>query len=183
MKIGYAKYILGFVGLLIFFAAIFLVFFDGAASEPVPANTLVLLASENSGHDPAWEKRHYYGRKTWGIRGSGVPEDGNLWFDAFPGESGTYRVTMGVILEQDGSPHYSLKAGERVLKEGRFPYLKGEKNCDERGAPTRFELGEHFLEKGERISVWGKSVYECGEKGAYTLWHDLRFTKSGSLAK
>ncbi|MCB0325011.1 MAG: hypothetical protein KDD69_15615 [Bdellovibrionales bacterium] len=147
-----------------------------AASDPVPQGAIVLAADSNDGHDPAWEKRHYYGKATWGIRGSGKVEAGEMWFSAFPGPSGEYRVSLDVIAEQDGSPPYRVLAENVVLSEGVFPYPSGARDCDARGRPMELDLGEHRIEHGSKIRVWGQSVYECGEKGAYALWYRLVFT-------
>ena len=58
--------------------------------EPVdpPRAAVQLSAGRNSGHDSAWTSRPYGGKPTWGIRGSGYPEDGEIWFNSFPGASG-----------------------------------------------------------------------------------------------
>jgi hypothetical protein len=138
-------------------------------------STLTLWADDHSGHDPAWERRAYYFKPSWGIRGSGVSEEGSIWFDSFPGETGLYEIVLGAIIEQDGSSHYEVYANENLLKKGRFGYAKGEKNCDGRGRSGQIALGTHRLEKGCRIRIWGKSVYECGKKGAYTLWYSISF--------
>jgi len=141
------------------------------------ASSVILKADDNDGHDEQWKSRPYYFKNTWGIRGSGKVEEGNIWFNSFPGDSGSYSVVIHTILEQDGSPHFSLKIGGDDAYNGRFPYLKGEKNCDKRGAKGSIELGEHFIKKGQKITIWGRSIYECGEKGAYALWHKITFTK------
>jgi len=94
------------------------------SDEPVdpPRAAVQLSAGRNSGHDSAWTSRPYGGKPTWGIRGSGYPEDGEIWFNSFPGASGEYQVTLGVYLEQDGSSYSAVRAGGRTLKDGRFPY-------------------------------------------------------------
>lgn len=138
---------------------------------------VILRADENTGHDKQWTSRPYYSRRTWGIIGSGKKEQGNIWFDSFPGESGKYEVFIDAILEQDGSSHYALYLDDTEIARGRFPYPDGKRDCDARGRVGVVRLGTHHIEKGAKIKVWGQSVYECGEKGAYTLWYALRFTK------
>ena len=147
------------------------------SDEPVdpPLAAVQLSAGRNSGHDSAWTSRPYGGKPTWGIRGSGYPEDGEIWFNSFPGASGEYQVTLGVYLEQDGSSSYAVRAGGRTLKDGRFPYYRGKRDCDARGGTSEIGLGRHTINQGERISVWGRSIYECGKHGAYALWYSMRF--------
>ena len=127
-----------------------------------------------------WQKRHRYGRATWGIRGSGKVESGLIWFDHFPGESGEYRIILRGVFEQDGAPFYAVRAGGRTLAEGRFPYLTGKLVCDGEGAPGKLDLGVHRLNRGEKVALWGKSIYECGSHGAYTLWDRLVFIRQTS---
>ncbi len=151
------------------------------AEVALPEGALVLSADENSGHDPVWEKRHYYLKPSWGIRGSGLVEGGSIWFDSFPGPDGSYLVELGTIAEQDGSSPLKLFAGDDLLFDGRIPYLKGKRDCNARGGARTQNLGVHTIEKGSRIRIWAQSVYECGEKGAYALWYRLVFTpQSGS---
>lgn len=146
------------------------------AQAAVPAGAIVLSADANSAHDPAWEKRHYYFKPSWGIRGSGEVENGSIWFDSFPGEDGRYLVELDTIAEQDGSSPLKLYSGENLLYDGRIPYLKGVRDCNARGGALRLNLGEHQIEQGSKIRIWAESVYECGEKGAYALWYRLVFT-------
>jgi hypothetical protein len=155
-----------------------------AACEPAPPKIpgqIVLAAGDNDGHSPAWTKRHYYGLNTWGIRGSEKSEEGEIWFSSFPGPSGRYEVQLSGVFENDGSPHIAVYAGEKALFTGRFPYPSGKKDCSARGERGMLVLGTHNITHGEKIRVWGRSVYECGEKGAYSLWDRLLFTPAESL--
>jgi len=151
---------------------------EWSSSRTLEPNQILLRAGDNNGHDPVWKKRHYYGLATWGIRGSGKVESGKIWFDGFPGDSGYYDITMGALFERDGRGAYRVVAGERTLQEGEFPYYQGTKDCNSRGGQGNLSLGRHWIEKGEKITVWGESIYECGEKGAYTLWYELLFTRT-----
>jgi hypothetical protein len=144
----------------------------------ISENEVVLYADANDGHDPQWTSRPYYSQRTWGIIGSGKVEEGKIWFNEFPGESSEYLVFIDGILEQDGSPHYALYSNDTLLSKGHFPYPSGVKDCNARGKVGDIPLGKHFIEKGSKITFWGKSVYECGKKGAYTLWYSLRFVKA-----
>jgi hypothetical protein len=163
------------VGLSLFLAVGALILHLQAQAD-VPAGAIALSADNNSDHDPVWEKRHYYFKPSWGIRGSGEVEGGSIWFDSFPGEDGRYLVEIETIAEQDGSSPLKLYSGESLLYDGRIPYLKGVRDCNARGGALKLDLGEHQIKKGEKIRIWAESVYECGEKGAYALWYRLVFT-------
>jgi hypothetical protein len=145
--------------------------------EVVAAEAVVLKAENASGHDPAWERRWRGKIRTWGIRGSHKVEEGEIWFDKFPGKSGVYDVELGAFFEQDGSPFYRVTAGDRILGEGQFPYLTGARDCKGKGEAKHLRLGRHTIRQGERITIWGRSVYECPDmNGAYTLWHSIIFS-------
>lgn len=137
----------------------------------------VLFADQNDGHDEVWEPRRFFGLSSWGIRGLGYPEGGEIWFNSFPWESGVYDVSLHAGLEQDGSAYYSLRAGERVLSTGRIPYLNGYLDCDAPGLAQIIPLGRHTFTQGERIALWAESTYECGDAGAYAIWESLVFTR------
>ena len=162
-------------GLLCICAAALAVGCSRASEE---SGVTVLRPGDHDGHDPVWQRRAYYGKPTWGIRGSNRQEGGWIWFNHFPGETGWYCVSAGVILENDGRGRFVLKAGDRPLVDMRFPFAHGEqKDCDRRGRTDRLELGRFHLQKGQKISVYGTSDYACGLEhgGAYTLWHALEF--------
>lgn len=142
---------------------------------------VALVPDQADGHGPAWERRYYYGKLSWGIRGSRAVERGEMWFDRFPGESGRYRVRLGVILENDGRALFKVRAGGRELVDLRLPWASGKKDCKRRGRPDVLDLGVHALKQGERITVIGESDYACGleEGGAYALWYRLSFEPVG----
>ena len=170
------------LGLLILLGAIVYrpYLFATPVSNAIEKGIVLLRAGAHDGKDAPWRRRPYYGLKTWGIRGSGSPESGYIWFDEFPGATGDYHIVLKAIFEQDGSPQYALFAGRRVLKRGRFPYAKGKKDCEARGMPSSLYLGIHRIEQGEKISIWGESTYECANgNGAYVLWEELVFTPRG----
>ena len=149
---------------------------DSSAENTLTPELIVLRAENHDGKDEVWQARHYYGKRTWGIRASGKPEAGAIWFNAFPGDTGEYVVTLYTVLEHDGQPKIQLRAAGKSLFEGSFPYHEGYLDCDKRGAPGSLPLGTHQITKGEKIELIGTSVYECGKQGAYALWYELRFT-------
>ena len=139
----------------------------------------MLRADDNSGHDAVWEARRFLGLSSWGIRGSLVPEGGNIWFDAFPFDSGMYEVILVSDFEQDGSSPYELSAGGRVLSSGVFPYANGGVDCSAPGLVTGFSMGTHFITQGERINLYGESDYDCDDAGSYAIWELLEFVPVG----
>lgn len=147
-------------------------------------NIVVLPAASHDGKDEVWKSRPKGGKRSWGIRGSGYPEAGRMWFDGFPGESGRYKVELGAVLEADGDPEYRVSAEGTVLGEGHFGFAcevllcgAAPEECSYK--PHHIDLGEHWIDKGEPIEVWGRSTYPCGpEHGSYSRWFELRFTKA-----
>ncbi|MFT5111301.1 MAG: hypothetical protein ACI8P9_000615 [Parasphingorhabdus sp.] len=145
------------------------------------AGITTLIADHNDGFDSVWQRRPYYGKSTWGIRGSNQLEEGWMWFDHFPGVSGFYCVTAGVVLENDGSSKFSLRIGNQATIESYLPFAHGaKKDCNRRGKPARVGLGRVFIDHMDRVSVFGRSDYACGlqKGGAYALWYELKFTPS-----
>lgn len=134
------------------------------AYHPAESQTIVLQADNNNGHDNVWQKRAEAGKQSWGIEGrsDGTVLSGNIWFNTFSGETGKYKVTFGVILEDDGDPEYKISAGSKVLQQGRYTYPSASRKCE--GGKTKastISLGEQDIKKGDKITVWGRSVYYC----------------------
>ena len=149
--------------------------------EYTAGREIILPAGAHSGHDDLWTRRPSAGKMSWGIRGSGYPESGAMGFDGFPGDSGHYRIELGAVLERDGSPEYRVSVGGQVVGEGRYDFACGVLMCNASraecpDAAVHLDLGTHPIRRGDRIEVWGRSTYPCGEHGAYTRWYELRFT-------
>jgi hypothetical protein len=174
-------------GVAVFMA---LVFFGNRQADSGPDSTrivqdnmVVLPADSHDGKDEVWKSRPRGGKRSWGIRGSGYAEAGRMWFDGFPGESGRYKVELGAVLEADGDSEYRVSAEGTVLGEGHYGYacevlLCGATPKECRYKPRHIDIGEHWIDKGETIEVWGRSTYPCGpEHGSYSRWFELRFTK------
>jgi len=142
---------------------------------------IVLSADDYDGRDAIWIKRPSAGTDSWGIRGTGRPEAGAMWFDKFPGKSGLYRVELGAVLDRDGNPEYRVLAGGRILGQGQYGYACGDLLCtrDKSTCPDRaayLDLGVQRLTHDERIEVWGRATYPCPGHGAYTRWYEIRFS-------
>lgn len=137
---------------------------------------VTLAADDNDGHDNCWQKRYDCGKNTWGIEGNHRITSGKMWFNSFPGASGTYQVKLSICAEEDGRPAYRVYAGGSKIADGRYPWPNGQ-SCA--GASTKgmvLDLGEHHISNGEKIELWGQSTYECSEShGAYTRWDKLIF--------
>ena len=140
-------------------------------------NQVILYADNALNKDEVWAKRYYYGMRTWGIRGSGKVESGRMCLAPFPRESGDYLVSIDAVFEHDGSPALRLSIDGEVLYRGQLPYAENYLDCEKRGMPGTVALGTFHINAGAQICVWGESVYECGEKGAYMLWERLRFVR------
>lgn len=147
------------------------------------AADVVLKADDNDGKDEIWLKRYDAGKKTWGIVGNHQIESGSMWFDAFPGESGSYEVILGIVAEEDGRPLYRVSAGETVLDSGKYPCPGGSCNCSKNTEPETINLGTHTITRGDRIEMWGQSTYTCDgetlDHGAYARWYEIRFKPVG----
>ncbi|MBD3243707.1 MAG: hypothetical protein GF331_24160, partial [Chitinivibrionales bacterium] len=140
---------------------------------------VVLEADNASDYDNCWEARYELNRHTWGIKGNHVVTDGKMWFNSFPGESGEYQVSLGIVAESDGRPSYRITAGSRVLDEGRYPWGSGTQ-CSKDKNLDRIDIGTHHMNHGERIELWGQSTYECSiDHGAYCRWYEIRFVPTG----
>lgn len=147
------------------------------------AADIVLQADHHDGKDNIWRKRYDAGKNTWGIVGNHEIESGSMWFDSFPGETGSYEVVLGIVAEEDGRPLYRVSAGETVLDSGQYPCPGGSCDCSSNTGPETINLGTHPISRGERIEVWGQSTYSCDgeilDHGAYTRWYEIRFKPVG----
>ncbi len=147
------------------------------------AADVVLEADNNDGKDDIWRKRYDAGKNTWGIVGNHEIESGSMWFDAFPGNSGSYEVILGIVAEEDGNPLYRVSAGETVLDSGEYPCPGGSCDCSKNTEPETINLGTHTITNGARIDIWGQSTYTCDgdtlDHGAYARWYEIRFKPVG----
>lgn len=144
-------------------------------------SAIVLEADSSDGHESIWIRRPSAGTDSWGIRGSGRPESGEMWFNRFPGKSGHYRVALGAVLERDGDPEFRVLAGKQILAQGHYDYACGTLLCTKNKTvcPDRkslIDLGVHYLEHDQKVAVWGRATYPCPGHGAYTRWYEIRFT-------
>lgn len=104
---------------------------------------------------------------------------------AFPGETGTYQLTLYAVTEFDGKSPYKVSIDGSTIKEGTYP-LSSPLGCDcpietwRTVCPDKslnINLGTHTITQGASIGFWGDDVYPCGEHGSYTKWYGIRATK------
>lgn len=103
---------------------------------------------------------------------------------AFPGASGSYRVTLMAQLEFDGNPKFKIDVDGSTIAEGNYPMSMGKLICDcpnwRVNCPDRIvpiDAGVHDIKQGALIEFVGAEVYPCGgNHGAYAKWHELVFT-------
>jgi hypothetical protein len=153
-----------------------------ALATTADAQTIKLAADKNSGHDSVWVKRYAAGVNSWGIVGNHVPgTNGNIWFQSFPGASGSYKMELGAVLEPDGNSKYRVYVAGSKVAEGSYPYSTGSKDCSASTLKVSYlALGTHTVKQGDSIKLWGEAVYPCGtDHGQYTRWFEIRFTKVG----
>ncbi|MBD3393102.1 MAG: hypothetical protein GF418_13355 [Chitinivibrionales bacterium] len=140
-----------------------------------------LNALECSGKDGVWKDRSINGISCLGIDGTGSSLDGDVWWDAFPGDDGTYNVLLGAVLESDGNSPYELSIAGAIVATGNFPYADGNLNCS--GSTYRLEeldLGNHTINNGDKITYWARSVYPCGAShGQYSRFSYIKFVSTG----
>ena len=139
---------------------------------------VTLTADANSGHDSPWVRRYANGVNSWGINGTGSPMNGNMWWNDFSGQTGTYRIELGAVLEPDGNSRYSLSVDNTEVASGRYPFSTGSLNCDASTMENRdLDLGQHLVTRGNQIKLWGESVYPCGSShGQYCRFYRIKLT-------
>jgi len=100
----------------------------------------------------------------------------------FPGESGTYKLTLYAVTEFDGQSPYQVSIDGTIIAEGTYP-LSSPLGCDcpldswSSVCPDTdqtIDLGTHTIDDGDTIEFWGDDVYPCGEHGAYAKWSGIR---------
>jgi hypothetical protein len=100
---------------------------------------------------------------------------------SFPGASGTYRISVFIQTERDGSPAYRVSINGRTVASGSYPYSSGKLACECSfdDCPDRddvLDIGSHQLKTGDIVEFWGADDYPCGkDHGAYAKWHRMEF--------
>jgi hypothetical protein len=160
--------------------------------------TVVLVPDYNDCHDDVsgdiiegpdsrhgkWRKRHESGRPTWGIAGDHntyrLSDNIHCTYNEFPGLSGTYAVSLGAVIEEDGNGEFELEIDGGVAVHDRYPWHNGSNNCGTGTTDRMLDLGEHQINNGDEIIFRGTTVYPCGDHGQYTRWWQLVFEFQGS---
>jgi len=127
---------------------------------------------------PNWTNRD----GAWGLRaysGSGTCSM------PFPGETGTYELTLHAVLEFDGHSPYRVSINGATIKQGVYP-LATPMGCD---CPldewwivcpdkdSYIGLGTHTIVTGDTIEFYGAEDFPCGDHGSYAKWQGIRATK------
>ena len=139
---------------------------------------VVLKADDHDGKDNVWKARYAAGKNSWGINGTGNPLNGSMWWNSFPGQTGKYKVELGAVTEPDGNSRYRFFIDDSKVHEGRYPYSTGSLNCSSSTFKAVYlDIGEHQVQQGAAIRLWGESVYPCGSShGQYTGYWEIKFT-------
>jgi len=104
---------------------------------------------------------------------------------AFPGASGSYRITITVQTEFDGNSPYALYINDNGAASGSYPLAPGcENDCDPDNwrsqCPDRkknLDAGTHSISQGDIIKFYGAEDWNCSDHGAYAKWHKITFTR------
>ena len=154
----------------------------GLVCVPLYGTDVLLTADGNSGYDSnVWTTRYDSGVNCWGIRGTGSPLAGKMWWNSFPGPTARYHVYLGAVLENDGDSPYRLYIDGQEVASGRFPYADGHLSC----SPTKhrvadIDMGQHTVAAGARVEYWAQSVYPCGSSnGQYSRFYRIKFVPIG----
>ena len=117
------------------------------------ANT-ILKADDNDGHGSYWMKRRSGGTNSWGIVGDNRPRQDYIWFNSFPGATGNYNVYLGAVLEPDGASRCRLFIDGNQVKEIRYPYSTGSRDCSgSTYTPTDLLFGTFSVTNGDQIKL------------------------------
>ncbi|WP_339133985.1 MAG: hypothetical protein WGN25_14190 [Candidatus Electrothrix sp. GW3-4] len=103
----------------------------------------------------------------------------------FPGASGSYRITITVQTEFDGTSPYALYINDNGAASGRYPLAPGCENdchpddwrsqCPDRN--VNLDAGTHSVSTGDIIKFYGEEDWNCDDHGAYAKWHKITFTR------
>lgn len=104
---------------------------------------------------------------------------------AFPGTSGTYRITITVQIEFDGNSPYALYINDAGAASGSYPLASGCENdchpddwhsqCPDQ--KKNIDAGTHSISQGDIIKFYGAEDWNCDDHGAYAKWHKITFTR------
>ena len=155
---------------------------DPAESSPPAAEEAPAAATVNTSSNiflSAWD---FQCGSNWSNRDNAVglnPYSGpGSCSISFPGQEGTYNLTLSAVNEFDGQSPYRVSINGVTIGEGEYD-LSSPLGCDcpldnwREVCPDRTQyipLGSHNLKPGDVIEFWGDDVYPCGEHGSYAKW-------------
>lgn len=157
---------------------------SGDAESTVAANTnsitpnIWLSASDFNCNDNWTERDGAIGLKAYSGPGTCTI--------SFPGEEGTYNLTLSAIAEYDGKSLYRVSINGVIIGEGEYD-LSSPLGCEcptdnwRQECPDRTQyigFGKHNLKPGDVIEFWGDDVYPCGEHGAYAKWLGIQVDRT-----
>ncbi len=158
---------------------------DSAAAADPAAGTATVVTSNNI-FLSAWD---FNCGGNWTTRDNAVglnPYSGpGSCSISFPGQAGTYNMTLSAVNEFDGKSLYRVSINGVTIGEGEYD-LSSSLGCDcpldnwREVCPDRTQyiaLGTHNLKPGDVIEFWGDDVYPCGEHGAYAKWLGIQADK------
>lgn len=150
-----------------------------AASETPQTGDIFLNAFDDFRCTSGWTNRNgALGRAAFSGSGSCTA--------AFPGESGTYAVTLVAQSEFDGASPYEVRINGQTVKQGNIPFSKGSLICDcpdwQTNCPDRvvnIDAGRRQVNNGDQVFYFGDDVYPCGDDthGAYAKWRGIDFRR------
>lgn len=151
---------------------------DSSSSTTVTSSTVVMDASSDFSCTSNWTTRD----GAWGLK---ARSDSGTCKGSFPGESGTYKITITVQTEFDGNSPYTLSINGTTIASGRYPLAPGcEGDCHpddwHSQCPDRnrdLDAGTHTVSNGDVIRFYGEEDWNCDDHGAYAKWHEITFTR------
>lgn len=148
-----------------------------SSTAAVSSSTVVLNAFSDFSCTGSWSNRD-------GALGLNARTGSGTCQAAFPGASGTYRITITVQTEFDGNSPYTLYINDNAAAS-LYPLAPGcENDCEpndwRRQCPDRkrdLDAGTHSISQGDIIKFYGAEDWNCSEHGAYAKWHKITFQR------
>lgn len=148
------------------------------AEKPSSSSTVVLNAFSDFTCTSNWSNRD-------GALGLTARSGSGACKATFPGESGTYQITITAQIEFDGNSHYALYINNAGAASGRYPLASGcEGDCEPDDwtsqCPDRkynIDAGTHNVATDDVIKFYGTEDWNCDDHGAYAKWHKITFKR------
>ena len=145
----------------------------------VHAEEVVIQAMDFSGKDSVWVNR--FEPDIIALKGNHQIISGDIWWNHFPGSSGTYAIQMEKVTSKKyGENPYRFYIDNSVVKSGKIHRCNP---CLEAGGIKNtiiLKIGTHQVNNGDQIKFWAESDYDVlSGPGAYASFARIRFTKEG----